>query len=109
MNAEIEPTDPERDSQQTDAQAFESADGRLTVYCGNGATIQTNAVFMANAYARHINGEVMERAIFSYSYVVALDLPKQAKVISFVVPRTAEATSFIESWEVPGLAYPSFL
>jgi hypothetical protein len=27
-------------------------------------------LFMANAYARHINGDIHERTIFTYNYVV---------------------------------------
>ena len=68
--------------QNTEAQAFDFSDSRLTVYCGNGATIQTNYVFMANAYARHINGEALERAIFLYDYVVEVELPNELNMLS---------------------------
>jgi glycine/D-amino acid oxidase-like deaminating enzyme len=36
---------------------------------------------MANAYARHINGDVLERAIFEYDYVVEVELPEGAKTL----------------------------
>ena len=39
-------------------------------------------LFMANAYARHINGDVLERAIFEYDYVVAVDLPEGARTLA---------------------------
>jgi len=66
--------------QNTEAQAVEASDGQLTVYCGNGAAIRTVEIFMANAYARHINGEALERSIFAYDYVVMIDLPDGNKV-----------------------------
>jgi gamma-glutamylputrescine oxidase len=68
--------------QLTEAQALDFADDQLIVYCGNGATIRTNTLFMANAYARHINGDVLERAIFEYDYVVQVEPPEHAKVLS---------------------------
>jgi glycine/D-amino acid oxidase-like deaminating enzyme len=37
---------------------------------------------MANAYARHINGDALERAIFLYNYVVVVDLPKDGDVLA---------------------------
>jgi glycine/D-amino acid oxidase-like deaminating enzyme len=55
---------------------------QVSVYCGNGANIRANTLFMANAYARHINGDVLERAIFEYDYVVAIELPDGAKTLS---------------------------
>ena len=67
--------------QNTEAQAFDDLDGRLTVFCGNGASIQTNYVFMANAYSRHINGDILERAIFSYDYVVEVELPEHLNIL----------------------------
>jgi len=42
----------------------------------------TPALFMANAYARHINGDVLERAIFEYDYVVEVELPDQASTLA---------------------------
>ena len=68
--------------QHTEAQALDFPGPPVTVFCGNGATIRANAVFMANAYARHINGEVLERTIFEYDYVVDLELPEGAKVLA---------------------------
>ena len=50
--------------QETEAQALDFPDHRVTVFCGNGAAIRADLVFMANAYARHINGDTLERAIF---------------------------------------------
>ena len=52
------------------------------MFCGNGANIRANTLFMANAYARHINGDVLERAIFEYDYVVAVELPEGAKTLT---------------------------
>jgi hypothetical protein len=52
------------------------------VFCDNGANIRANTLFMANAYARHINGDVLERAIFEYDYVVAVDLPEGAHTLA---------------------------
>jgi gamma-glutamylputrescine oxidase len=70
--------------QNTEAQAVETADGQLTVFCSNGAAIKTRQIFMANAYARHINGEALERSIFAYDYVVLVDLPQNAKTLAQV-------------------------
>jgi glycine/D-amino acid oxidase-like deaminating enzyme len=36
---------------------------------------------MANAYARHINGDIHERTIFTYNYVVEVELPDGADVL----------------------------
>ena len=68
--------------QATEAQALEFSDNQVSVFCGNGANIRANTLFMANAYARHINGDVLERAIFEYDYVVAIELPEGAKTLS---------------------------
>ena len=68
--------------QGTEAQALDFSDGQVSVFCGNGANIRANTLFMANAYARHINGDVLERAIFEYDYVVAIELPDGAKTLS---------------------------
>jgi gamma-glutamylputrescine oxidase len=68
--------------QDTDAQALDFPDNQVTVFCGNGATIRTNHLFMANAYARHINGDVRERTIFNYDYVVAVNLPERARILT---------------------------
>jgi glycine/D-amino acid oxidase-like deaminating enzyme len=38
--------------QHTEAQALDFSDHQMTVFCGNGATIGANTLFMANAYAR---------------------------------------------------------
>jgi gamma-glutamylputrescine oxidase len=67
--------------QHTEAQALDFADHQITIFCGNGATIGANTLFMANAYARHINGDVLERAIFEYDYVVEVELPEGAKTL----------------------------
>src|SRR4051812_29161791 len=63
--------------QQTEAQALDFPDHRVTVFCENGAAIQADRVFLANAYARHINGDALERAIFLYDYVVVVELPEK--------------------------------
>ena len=68
--------------QGTEAQALDFSDGQVSVFCGNGANIRANTLFMANAYARHINGDVLERAIFEYDYVVAVELPEGAKTLT---------------------------
>jgi gamma-glutamylputrescine oxidase len=68
--------------QHTEAQALDFSDHQITVFCGNGATIAASTLFMANAYARHINGDVLERAIFDYAYVVEVELPEGAKVLA---------------------------
>jgi gamma-glutamylputrescine oxidase len=66
----------------TEAQAIDFPDPQVTVFCGNGATIRANTLFMANAYARHINGDLLERAIFEYDYVVEVELPEGAKTLA---------------------------
>lgn len=68
--------------QETEARALDFPDHRVTVFCDNGAAIQADLVFMANAYARHINGDALERAIFLYDYVVVVDLPERSNVLS---------------------------
>jgi gamma-glutamylputrescine oxidase len=68
--------------QHTEAQALDFSDGQVSVFCDNGANIRANMLFMANAYARHINGDVLERAIFEYDYVVAVDLPEGARTLA---------------------------
>jgi glycine/D-amino acid oxidase-like deaminating enzyme len=68
--------------QHTEAQALDFSDHQMTVFCGNGATVGANTLFMANAYARHINGDVLERAIFEYAYVVVVELPEAAKTLA---------------------------
>ena len=68
--------------QQTEAQALDFADHQVNVFCGNGAHIRASTLFMANAYARHINGDLLERAIFEYNYVVEVELPEAAKVLA---------------------------
>jgi gamma-glutamylputrescine oxidase len=68
--------------QHTEAQALDFSDGQVSVFCDNGANIRANTLFMANAYARHINGDVLERAIFEYDYVVAVDLPEGAHTLA---------------------------
>ena len=68
--------------QQTEAQALDFSDHHVAVFCGNGAHIRANTLFMANAYARHINGDVLERAIFEYDYVVQVELPEGAKTLA---------------------------
>ncbi len=68
--------------QQTEAQALDFADHQVNVFCGNGAHIRANTLFMANAYARHINGDALERAIFEYDYVVEVELPEGTKTLA---------------------------
>lgn len=68
--------------QETEAQALDFPDHRITVFCDNGAAIQADYVFMANAYARHINGDALERAIFLYNYVVVVDLPERSNILT---------------------------
>jgi gamma-glutamylputrescine oxidase len=67
--------------QHTEAQALDFSDHQMTVFCGNGAAIRANTLFMANAYARHINGDIRERTIFTYDYVVEVELPDGADVL----------------------------
>jgi gamma-glutamylputrescine oxidase len=55
--------------QNTEAQALDFADDHMTVFCGSGTAVRANTLFMANAYARHINGDIHERTIFTYNYV----------------------------------------
>jgi glycine/D-amino acid oxidase-like deaminating enzyme len=68
--------------QCTEAQALDFSDHHMTVFCGSGAAIRANTLFMANAYARHINGDILERTIFTYDYVVEVDLPERADVLT---------------------------
>jgi gamma-glutamylputrescine oxidase len=68
--------------QHTEAQALDSADHQVVVFCDNGANIRANMLFMANAYARHINGDALERAIFEYDYVVEVELPEGAPTLA---------------------------
>ena len=67
--------------QRTEAQALDFSDDHMTVFCDNGAAIRAHTLFMANAYARHINGDVRERTIFNYNYVVEIELPKGANIL----------------------------
>jgi gamma-glutamylputrescine oxidase len=67
---------------QTEAQALDFSDDQVTVFCGNGASIRADTLFMANAYAHHINPDALERAIFEYDYVVEVDLPEGAKTLA---------------------------
>jgi gamma-glutamylputrescine oxidase len=68
--------------QDTEAQALDFSDSRVNVFCGNGANVRANTLFMANAYARHINGDALERAIFEYDYVVEVELPEGARTLA---------------------------
>jgi len=68
--------------QHTEAQALDISDDNMTVFCGNGAAVRANTLFMANAYARHINGDIRERTIFTYDYVVEVELPDGADVLA---------------------------
>jgi glycine/D-amino acid oxidase-like deaminating enzyme len=68
--------------QRTAAEAVELVDSGLSIFCGNGAQIRASQVFMANAYARHINGEAYERSIFAFDYVVMIDLPEDAETLA---------------------------
>ena len=68
--------------QETEAEAIDATDGRVTVFCGNGTSVQADHVFMANAYARHINGDARERSIFAYDYVVVVNLPEGAETLA---------------------------
>lgn len=70
--------------QLTEAQALDFSDKGLLIYCGNGATIRADALFMANSYARHINGDVLERTIFEYDHVVQVELPEGARTLAGV-------------------------
>src|SRR5260370_42202740 len=54
--------------QHTEAQALDFSDHQMTVFCGNGATIAANTLFIANASARPITSDPPERAIFGYPY-----------------------------------------
>jgi len=68
--------------QNTEAQALDFVDNHMTVFCGTGAAIRANALFMANAYARHINGDIQERTIFTYNYVVEVELRDRASILT---------------------------
>jgi glycine/D-amino acid oxidase-like deaminating enzyme len=68
--------------QHTEALALDFQDHQVTVFCENGASIRSNMLFMANAYARHINGDALERAIFEYNYVVEVELPEGARTLA---------------------------
>ena len=68
--------------QQTEAQALDFSDRDMTVFCDNGANIRAETLFMANAYARHINPDALERAIFEFNYVVEVELPANAKALA---------------------------
>jgi gamma-glutamylputrescine oxidase len=67
--------------QNTEAQALDFADDQMTIFCGSGTAVRANTLFMANAYARHINGDIHERTIFTYNYVVEVELPDGADVL----------------------------
>ena len=45
--------------QRTEAEAVELVMAGLNIFCGNGAQIRASQIFMANAYARHINAEAL--------------------------------------------------
>ncbi|HVG50901.1 MAG TPA: FAD-dependent oxidoreductase, partial [Xanthobacteraceae bacterium] len=66
---------------QTEAQSIDIVDNHIAVFCENGATVRADMLFMANAYARHINGDMRERAIYEYDYVVQLEMPEDAQVL----------------------------
>ena len=68
--------------QNTEAQALDFADNHMTIFCGSSTAIRANTLFMANAYARHINGDIHERTIFTYNYVVEVELPDGADVLA---------------------------
>jgi len=67
--------------QETQAEAIDVGDNHITVFCGNDASVEASCVFMANAYARHINGEARERSIFAYDYVVMIELPQGSRTL----------------------------
>jgi glycine/D-amino acid oxidase-like deaminating enzyme len=67
--------------QSTEAQALDFSNHHITVFCDTGAAIRADALFMANAYARHINGDIHERTIFNYNYVVEVDMPTGASIL----------------------------
>src|SRR5262249_61580543 len=54
---------------------------RWFVVGGRGATLGGTRVCGANPWPRHINGDVLERAIFEYDYVVEVELPEGAKTL----------------------------
>jgi gamma-glutamylputrescine oxidase len=68
--------------QNTEALALDFSDSHMMVFCGSGTAIRANMLFMANAYARHINGDIHERTIFTYNYVVEIELPDRANVLA---------------------------
>jgi gamma-glutamylputrescine oxidase len=66
----------------TEAEALDVDGGELAVRTNSGVTIRTRRVFMANAYARAINGDVQERAIFLYDYVIVVEVPQGARLLT---------------------------
>ena len=68
--------------QQAEAEAVDLGESHISVFCSNGAHVRASQVFMANAYARNINADAYERSIFSYDYVVTIDLPDGAKTLA---------------------------
>jgi glycine/D-amino acid oxidase-like deaminating enzyme len=68
--------------QQAEAEAVDIDDSHISVFCSNGAHVEASQVFMANAYARRINANAYERSIYSYDYVVMIDLPDGDKTLA---------------------------
>jgi glycine/D-amino acid oxidase-like deaminating enzyme len=68
--------------QELEAEAVDIGNTLVTVFCSDGVSVDASHVFMANAYARHINAEAHERSIFSYDYVVMVELPEGARTLA---------------------------
>src|SRR5262249_57173967 len=59
-----------------------SPTSRVTFLGETAPTREQNLFFWPIAYARHINGDVLERAIFEYDYVLEVELPEGAKTLT---------------------------
>src|SRR5262249_13471983 len=67
---------------QREAKALVFPPQEVPFFGGTAATRGGNAFFRPNAYPRHINGDVLERAIFEYDYVLEVELPEGAKTLT---------------------------
>src|SRR5262249_38885224 len=70
-----------RSSHPAEANALASAAHHFSFFCETAPPMGANPLSMPNAYPRHINGDVLERAIFEYDYVVEVELPEGAKTL----------------------------
>src|SRR5262249_60387062 len=64
------------------AQPLSLSAHRVFFFGGPRPTRGANALSMPIPFPRHINGDVLERAIFEYDYVLEVELPEGAKTLT---------------------------